>query len=75
MATKRNMRRRPRQLISLLGPGNYHRIARGSGYTPQYISRVLRGKIGVRFHGAAVIAEAAGVTLDELWNFISQEAA
>lgn len=58
---------------SRLEPGNYRSIARGAGLTPQHVSRVLRGMKGTSLHVAARIAEAAGVTLDELHAFITAQ--
>jgi transcriptional regulator with XRE-family HTH domain len=58
-----------------IGPGNYHRLARATGYTPQHVSRVLRGKVGASFVAANRIANAAGVTLDELYAYIERNAA
>lgn len=59
------------ELSHLLEEGNYRRISRGAGLTPQYISRVLRGKRGCSFRSAMSIADAAGVTVDELRAFIA----
>lgn len=56
----------PVRLQALLGEGNYKRIARGSGFTPRHIANVLRDGRNCSFHAAAQIADAAGVTLDEL---------
>ena len=56
---------------SLLGPGNYRRIARTAGVTPQHVARVLRGERGASLHVGARIAKAAGVTLDQMYEFIS----
>ena len=66
------MIRKRRDLHLVLGFGNYRRISRASNYVPQHVSRVLRGKTGASLDAAAAIAEAAGVTLDELWFFIQQ---
>lgn len=49
-----------------LGMGNFGRIAKRTGFTKQHVSRVLRGLREPSFDVAAVIARAAGVTLDEL---------
>lgn len=57
--------------IEKLGPGNYRSIARGAGLTPQHVSRVLRGLKGVSFLVAARIARTAGVTLDEMYEYVS----
>lgn len=59
------------QLDSLLGPGNYGRIARLSGTSPEHVSRVCRGLRGTSLIAAHRIAEAAGVTLDELYRYVS----
>ena len=59
------------EIIQRLGPGNYRRISRKSGFTPQHVSRVLRGVTGARLDAAAKIADAAGVSLDQLWRYIT----
>lgn len=56
--------------VKLLEPGNYRRICRGAGVTPQHIARVVTGRKGASLHVAKRIADAAGVTLDELYLFI-----
>jgi len=46
-------------------------LARKTGLTRSHISRVLRGKMpGVSFDAATRIADAAGVTLDQLRPYI-----
>lgn len=54
-----------------LTAGNYRRIARGAGLTPQHVARTLKGKRGASLHVAYRIAKAAGVSLDELYAFIT----
>ena len=49
-----------------LSAGQFGRIARRTGLTKQHVSRVCRGLREPTFDVAKVIAEAAGVTLDEL---------
>jgi transcriptional regulator with XRE-family HTH domain len=56
--------------VSKLAPGNYRRICRGCGISPQHIARVVTGRKGASLHVANRIAVAAGVTLDELYAFI-----
>lgn len=58
------------KLVKKLGPGNYRRIARHTGLTPQHVSRVLRGLRGCSLRVAAKIALAADVDLEELYRFI-----
>ena len=56
-----------------LGPGNYHCLSRTTGLSRSHLTRVLRGKVGtegVSLDAAARIADAAGVTLDELRGYI-----
>lgn len=53
-------------LTHILGPGNYRRLARVVGVTHGHVSRVLRGRIGASFDVAQRIADAAGITVDEL---------
>lgn len=62
--------RRSRRLHQKLGPGNFYRIARRSKTSQQHVSRVLRGMRGVSLRVAARLADAAGVTIDELWEYI-----
>ena len=61
------IRRKPGDL---LGPGNYKQIARDAGLTYQHVSRVLRGMKTCSVDVAVLIAQSAGVTLDQLWAFI-----
>lgn len=49
---------------------NFKQIARISGLSHSHVSRALRGKKGLTFHVAAVIAQAADVRLDHVYNFI-----
>lgn len=56
----------PPRLEALLGWGNYRRIAKASGFSPMHISNVLRRGKNCSFWAAAQIADAAGVTMDEL---------
>jgi transcriptional regulator with XRE-family HTH domain len=53
-----------------LGPGNYRRIGRLSGFSHQHISSALRGENGLSLDSAAMIARAAGVSLDNLHRYI-----
>lgn len=55
----------------LLIAGNYGRIARLAGLAPSHVSRVIRGVRGVSFIVAQRVADAAGVTLDELRSHIA----
>lgn len=58
---------------SLLGPGNFRRIARASGYAYQHILRVLNGTKGCSFEAAIKIAAAAGVSVDELAAHVTRK--
>lgn len=58
------------ETVRLLGAGNYRRIFRTSGISPQHIARVVTGRKGASLHVAKRIAFAAGVSLDEMYNFI-----
>lgn len=62
--------RTPEVVASLLSPGNFSRIARGAGYRQQHVSRLLRGLSGCSFDAAIKIAQVAGVTMDELRDYI-----
>lgn len=53
-------------ITTRLGPGNYRRIARRAGLSAFHTSRVLRGIRGCSFDIGCDIAEAAGVTVDQL---------
>lgn len=55
-----------------LGPGNFSRIARRAGLDNIYVGRVCKGLREPSFDVARMIAEAAGVTLDELWEHTAQ---
>ena len=56
-----------------LSRGNFSRISRESGHTSQHVSRVLRGLKDCSFAAAWAIADASGVTLDELRLHIEHE--
>jgi transcriptional regulator with XRE-family HTH domain len=61
-----------------LGPGNYHYLSRTTRLSRSHLTRVLRGKVGtegVSLDAAARIADAAGVTLDELRAYIEKKIA
>lgn len=57
---------------AVLSPGNYSYLSRESGCSRQHIQQVLKGQRGVTIHAAKKIADAAGVTLDELYDFIKR---
>ena len=57
-------------LSEILGPGNFHRLSRESGVSWQHVSRVLRGRIGVRMVTAKKIADAAGVRVEQMMDYI-----
>ena len=61
-----------KKLETSLGSGNYRRIARMTGIDTIHVSRVLRGLREPSFDVAAIIAEAAGVSLDELKEYTYQ---
>lgn len=56
--------------VDPLNEGNYGRIARKAGLHPSHVSRVVRGVRGVSMRIAERIADAAGVTLDDLRRHI-----
>lgn len=60
-----------RELRTRLGTGNYSELARRTGLTPQHVSRVLRGVSGISFWTATRIADAAGVSMNDLRVFIA----
>lgn len=70
---KSSKRDRLNKLEQLLGPGNYGRIAKKSGYTRQHVGRVLRAENGTTLESARTIATAAGVTIDQLHEYISKQ--
>jgi hypothetical protein len=57
-----------------LGPGNYRRIALRAGLSNFHVSRVLRGSRGCSFDIACRIADAAGVTMDDLRRWVAPTA-
>jgi hypothetical protein len=62
---------RPRRdLHILLGPGNYKELSRQTGYVYQHIGRALKGTAGLSMDAMSAIADAAGVTMDELRSYI-----
>lgn len=69
---------RKREVEKALGPGNYRPIARRSGLDPRSVSRVLRGLTGrgqrtITLETATKICLAAGVTLDEMREYIESQ--
>jgi hypothetical protein len=54
-----------------LGPGNFGRISRRAGVSKFHVSRFLKGTRGASFDVAGDIAEAAGVSLDELREWLT----
>ncbi len=61
-----------RKINRTLGPGNYHRISRATGVTPQHVSRFLRGMRGATFDTAVAIADSAEVGLDDVRFYINK---
>ena len=59
-----------RRIHKTLGTGNYKRIGREVGVSPQHVSRFLRGIKGATFGMASEIADAADTSLDDLRWFI-----
>lgn len=53
-----------------LGRGNYSKIARRAHLHPAHVGRILKGYRGTSLFVAARIAQAASVTLDELYEYI-----
>lgn len=52
-----------------LTEGNFRRIARATNLTPQHVGRVIKGAVNTTLTTAYQIAKAAGVTLDELYEY------
>jgi hypothetical protein len=52
-----------------LTEGNFRRIARATNLTPQHVGRVIKGAAETKLSTAYRIAVAAGVTLDELYEY------
>lgn len=46
-------------------------VARKAGLSRGFVYRVLKGQRGLSLNTAARIAKAAGVTLDELYHYLS----
>ena len=61
------------ELDALLGVGNQRRIARLSGYQPNYVHAVLRAHCDCTLQRAAKMASAADVTIDELNVYIDTQ--
>lgn len=57
----------PALIARRLGPGNFGRIARRTGIDKQHVSRSCQGLREPSLDVAGLIAEAAGVSLDEFW--------
>lgn len=62
----------PTLVVACLTMGNRRRLARGAGLTSGFTSRVFSGKRGTSIVTAKRIADAAGVTLDDLYWYIYQ---
>lgn len=58
------------QLKERLGPGNFGRISRQAGVSKFHVARFLKGIRGASFDIGGDIAEAAGVTLDDLRRWL-----
>ncbi len=58
------------RLTELLGPGNYGVLARKSGYDRSHVRKVLSGKVNCTLDFACVIADFAGVSLDDFRSYI-----
>lgn len=58
------------EVATILGPGNWRQLAYKTGYGPSHVTRALKGETRLSLESAAKIAFCAGVTLDELWEFI-----
>jgi hypothetical protein len=65
-----NGKRSTQAVSKFLNTGNYRRISRATKFTPQHVGRVLKGTKGTTLDGAALIAVAAGVTIDELHAYV-----
>ncbi len=52
-------------------PISYNYLAKATGLDRRHVSRVLKGECGVTLRSASQIAQAAGVTLDALWDHIT----
>ena len=61
-----------RRIHKTLGTGNYKRIGREVGVSPQHVSRFLRGIKGATFGMASSIADSASISLDDMRWFIEQ---
>jgi len=55
----------------VLGRGNYHRLARATGYSRDHIGKGLQGKVNFSIAAAQTVAEAAGVGLTTLLAYIA----
>ncbi len=60
-------------LDTLLGSGNYKRIARLTGLSRQHVGRVLNGRGRPSIRTASAISTAVGVDIDVLITFIESK--
>lgn len=65
---------RPHPLADSLGRGNYKPLARKAGLSAVHVSKALRGKVGLTLGAAARIADAAEVSIDDLFDYIDSQA-
>lgn len=59
------------RLHSILGPGNYRRLATSTGLSWSHLSKILRGKHGTKIETLDCIAKSAGVSTGELQGYIA----
>lgn len=62
---------RSEEIKRLLGPGNFRKISRDTGFARQHVSRALRGISGMSTEAAAKIMNSTGVTFEELNSHVA----
>ena len=59
-----------RWVVEVLGPGNFHHLARRSGLSRSTVSGVLQGKRGASLDTLRRLSEASGVELGRLTEYV-----
>lgn len=59
------------RLDPVLGRGNYHRLARATGYSRDHIGKGLQGKVNFSIAAAQTVAAAAGIGLTTLLAYVA----
>lgn len=59
-----------KDLLSVLGPSNYTRLQKKTGYHRTHIGRVLKGQAKASIDCLRALSRASGVSVDDILSFI-----